>query len=603
MLETIKSPKDIKKLNIDQLELLAEEIRTEIITTTLKNGGHLASNLGAVELTLAMHYVFDAPNDKIVFDVGHQSYTHKLITGRQKEFASLRKKDGISGFPNHKESEYDTFDAGHSSTAISLALGLARARDNNKENYNILAVVGDGAIGGGMSFEALNDAGEAKNTKLIIVLNDNEMSISKNVGALSSHFANLRATHSYIKGKKRVKNVLQRINQSGKLVSLFIHLRNSLRYLLFGETIFDAMGIKYLGPINGHSLKDMIEILIKAKEYQMPVIIHAVTQKGCGYTPAEDDPENYHGVSSGEKPKKKAESFSSTVGATLCQLAETDERICAITAGMPLNTGLNEFASKFPTRFFDTGIAEQHALAMAGGMTKGGMKPFIVIYSTFLQRGFDQIFHDICLQEAPVTICIDHAGLCGEDGATHQGIYDLGFLRSMPGLIILEPRDNVEMKKMLQFASKADKPVAIRYPKGNCSEIVGETPFEKPSWDYLVRGEKGSVLTFGICLPVGKRLAEELNLNLIDARSLKPFDEKVLLEIADKPIFVLEDNASVGGLLEGVLRFYSDNKINARVSGFSLKDEFVRVGSVNEQMIENEIDFEHVFGKIKNEIR
>ena len=603
MLETIKSPKDIKKLNIDQLELLAEEIRTEIITTTLKNGGHLASNLGAVELTLAMHYVFDAPNDKIVFDVGHQSYTHKLITGRQKEFASLRKKDGISGFPNHKESEYDTFDAGHSSTAISLALGLARARDNNKENYNILAVVGDGAIGGGMSFEALNDAGEAKNTKLIIVLNDNEMSISKNVGALSSHFANLRATHSYIKGKKRVKNVLQRINQSGKLVSLFIHLRNSLRYLLFGETIFDAMGIKYLGPINGHSLKDMIEILIKAKEYQMPVIIHAVTQKGCGYTPAEDDPENYHGVSSGEKSKKKAESFSSTVGATLCELAETDKKICAITAGMPLNTGLNEFASKFPTRFFDTGIAEQHALAMAGGMTKGGMKPFIVIYSTFLQRGFDQIFHDICLQEAPVTICIDHAGLCGEDGATHQGIYDLGFLRSMPGLIILEPRDNVEMKKMLQFASKADKPVAIRYPKGNCSEIVGEIPFEKPCWDYLARGGKGSVLTFGICLPVGNRLAEELNLNLIDARSLKPFDEKVLLEIADKPIFVLEDNVSVGGLLEGVLKFYSDNKVNVKVSGFSLKDEFVRVGSVNEQMTENEIDFEHVFGKIKNEIR
>lgn len=603
MLEKINVPNDLKKLNINELETLCEDIRNEIISSTNKNGGHLASNLGSVEIIVAMHYVFDAPNDKFVFDVGHQSYAHKLITGRKDKFDLLRKKDGVSGFPTHRESEYDTFDSGHASTSISAALGLARARDNKKEDYHVISLIGDGAIGGGMALEALNDLGNQPYSNFIIVLNDNEMSISKNVGALSKNFAKLRAAKGYISGKKKIKKALDSINHSGKLSSFVKHLRNSLRYLLIGENIFNSMNITYLGPINGHSLSDLIEMFEKVKNSSMPVLVHAVTCKGRGHDKAEENPEKYHGVSPQNSDKAVLKNYNKVFGETLVELSRFDDKICAVTAGMTFNTGLDDFSKMYPQRFYDTGIAEQHALAMAGGLAKGGMKPFVVIYSTFLQRGFDQIFHDICLQEVPVTICIDHAGLAGEDGATHQGVYDLAFLRTMPGLIILNPRDTQEFARMLKYAATCEKPIAIRYPKGNAPVLKGENDFNSLTWDYLRRGNNGTILSFGVSINTALTVAQDLDFSVVDARTIKPFDENVLIEISDKPVVVIEDNASAGGLCEGVLGFYAQNKVNTKVFGFSLKDDFIKVGTVNEQLIDNCIDSKSIIEKIKNEIR
>ncbi|MBR6765590.1 MAG: 1-deoxy-D-xylulose-5-phosphate synthase, partial [Clostridia bacterium] len=551
---------------------------------------------------LALHYVFDSPHDKLVFDVGHQSYAHKLVTGRKYDFYSLRQKGGISGFPTHKESEYDTFDAGHSSTSISSALGLARARDNMGENYHVVALIGDGAIGGGMAFEALNDAGNMPSTRLIIVLNDNEMSISKNVGALSKNFSKLRSAKGYLLSKKRVKKALDKINHSGKLSAFVAHLRDFFRYLIIGENVFESMNITYLGPINGHSLKDLIEIFSRAKECSGPVLIHTVTCKGRGYDKAEENPEKYHGVSPCKSTDKKCDSFNKVFGETLIKLSENNDKICAVTAGMTYNTGLNEFASLYAERFYDTGIAEQHALAMAGGLAKGGMKPFVVIYSTFLQRGFDQIFHDICLQEVPVTICIDHAGLTGEDGATHQGIYDVGFLRAMPGLIVLEPRDADEFARMLEFSVECPKPVAIRYPKGSVPIITGENNFSDLKWDHIRRGNKGTVVSFGLAINSALKIAEELDLNLVDARVIKPLDETVLKEISSLPIYVIEDNSAHGGLFEAILRFYSENNISIDIKGFYVDDRFVSVGTVEEQYKENCLDADSIIGVIKNEV-
>lgn len=606
MLDKINNPKDLKKLNICELETLAEEVRKVIVETTLNNGGHLASNLGTVELTIALHYVFDMPEDKFVFDVGHQAYTHKLLTGRKDAFSTLRMKDGVSGFPSHNESDYDVFDSGHSSTSISAALGLARARDLKNEKYKVVAVIGDGAIGGGMALEALNDAGSDPKTDLIIVLNDNEMSISKNVGALSANFTKLRSAKKYIASKNSFKNFLDKINKSGKISGFFAHLRNTLRYLLIGENIFEAMDITYLGPIDGHSIKDLIDIFSRAKDHKGPVIIHTKTVKGKGYADAENNPEKFHGVS----PKTKNVSvvnnnlsFNKALSEKLCELRENDSTICAITAGMTYNTGLLEFSQKYQDNFYDTGIAEQHAIAMAGGLAKGGLKPVVVIYSTFLQRGFDQIFHDICLQNVPVTICVDHAGLSGEDGPTHQGIYDLAFLRSMPGLTVLEPRDANEFKRMLEYSVKSAVPTAIRYPKGATEDVSGEIPFEKPTWDYISRENNGTIISFGASLTVAKEVSKKLQMSLVDARSLKPLDSEVLLEIKDKKICVIEDNVSQGGLFEGILSFYSSLNIKVDACSFCLKDDFVKVGSVKEQFIDNGIDAETIIKRLKNEIR
>ena len=602
MLERINSSEDLKKLHIDELEKLADEIRQKIIHTTLQNGGHLAANLGTVELTLALHYVFDTPEDKLIFDVGHQCYTHKLITGRRDRFDTLRTQGGLSGFPNHRESEYDTFDAGHASSSLSQALGLARARDVAGEDYQVVALIGDGAISGGMALEALNDAGSSPNTRLIIVLNDNEMSISQNVGGLSKHFSKLRVTRGYVVSKKKVKKALQKISHSGRLVNMVTHLRNSLRYFLIGETIFDAMGIKYLGPVNGHSIKETVDALKRAKEYPGPVIVHAVTCKGCGFEKAEENPEKYHGISpSGAHSSLSAVVYAKQLGITLSRLAESDPRVCAITAGMTYNTGLKAFSEAYPDRFFDTGIAEQHALGMAGGLAKGGLRPFVVIYSTFLQRGLDQVFHDICLQQLPVTICVDHAGLVGEDGPTHQGVFDLGFLRAMPGLTVLTPRDPWEFDRMLSYALNVSGPVAIRYPKGSCSEISGSKPFASPDWEELRPGEKGAVLAYGAMIGEAEKVAEALHYRLIDARSQKPLDETMLLNIADLPIVVMEDCAAAGSLGEAVAAFYGERRLSVRLYAFALRDDFISVADVRQQREENGISAEAVLKALAGE--
>ena len=556
-----------------------------------------------MEIIVALHYVFDTPNDKLIFDVGHQSYAHKIITGRKDQFDLLRKKGGLNGFPTHRESEYDTFDAGHSSTSISAALGLVRARDNQKEDYHVISLIGDGAIGGGMALEALNDAGNTPYSKFIIVLNDNEMSISKNVGALSKNFAKLRAAKGYISSKNKFKKVLDKINHSGKLSLFFKRIRDSVRYLLIGDNVFESMNITYLGPINGHSLSDLIEMFNRVKNSPAPVLIHTVTCKGRGHIKAEENPEKYHGVSPEKSAKPVLKNYNKVFGETLVELSKFDNKICAVTAGMTLNTGLNEFSEKFPDRFYDTGIAEQHALAMAGGLAKGGMKPYVVIYSTFLQRGFDQIFHDICLQEVPVTICIDHAGLAGEDGATHQGVYDLSFLRSMPGLIVLHPRDTQEFARMLKFASNCEQAVAIRYPKGSAPIINGENNFSDLNWDYIKRGNKGTILAFGACIETAIEVAGRFDFSVVDARTLKPFDENILNEISLKPVVVIEDNSAIGGLYEGVLHYYSQNNMNVKVYGYFLKDDFVNIGTVEEQFADNKIDAKSIIESLKNEIR
>lgn len=595
MLEQINSSDDLKKLHIDELEKLADEIRQKIIHTTLENGGHLAANLGTVELTLALHYVFNTPEDKLIFDVGHQCYTHKLITGRRDRFDTLRTQGGLSGFPNHRESDYDTFDAGHASSSLSQALGLARARDVAGEDYQVVALIGDGAISGGMALEALNDAGSSPNTRLIIVLNDNEMSISQNVGGLSKHFSKLRVTRGYVVSKKKVKKALQKISHSGRLVNMVAHLRNSLRYFLIGETIFDAMGIKYLGPVNGHSIKETVDALRRAKEYPGPVIVHAVTCKGCGFEKAEENPEKYHGVSpSGAHVSLSAIAYANQLGTTLSRLAENDHRVCAITAGMTYNTGLKAFSEAFPDRFFDTGIAEQHALGMAGGLAKGGLRPFVVIYSTFLQRGLDQVFHDICLQQLPVTICVDHAGLVGEDGPTHQGVFDLGFLRAMPGLTVLSPRDPWEFDRMLAYSLTSAGPVAIRYPKGSGSEIKGNKPFIQPDWEELLPGDGGAVLAYGAMIGEAEKVAKALSFRLIDARSQKPLDENVLMSIGEKPVVVMEDCAAAGSLGEAVASFFDGRGIAVNLHAFALRDEFLTVANVKEQREENGINAENV---------
>lgn len=600
ILEKINSPKDIKGLSISQLDILAEEIRAEIIKSTLENGGHMASSLGTVELILALHYVFDAPADKLVFDVGHQAYAHKIITGRRNEFQNLRKKDGISGFPAHSESEYDVFDAGHASASISASLGLARARDILGENYHVVTVIGDGSISGGVALEAINDVGD-KQTKMIIVLNDNEMSISKNVGGLSSHFNKIRTQSGYLKGKRRIKHALKKINSS-RLFNFAVHLRNTIRYLLIGETFFDAIGIKYLGPINGHNIEELIETLTRAKEQDETVVVHTVTSKGFGYSQAQDNPEKYHGVSPSTSKKSEDKAFASQFAQTLEEMYLLDKTVCAVTAGMPYNTGLSEFAKKHPESFFDTGIAEQHALSLSGGLAKGGLKPFVVIYSTFLQRGFDQLFHDICLQELDVTICIDHAGLVGEDGATHQGIYDMSFLRSMPNLTVLCARDSAQLDKMLRASLKIKGPVAIRYPKG-AVKCIAENEDDVCLWDELLEGENGCVLSFGGSIPCALDVAKQLNLSVVDARCIKPLDEQMLNKIAQKPIVVIEDNACAGGLYEAILGYCAQKDIKARIFGFSVKDNFVKVGNVSQQREDNCLDAKQIIEHLKNEIR
>lgn len=560
ILSRIGCPADIKKLTNEEMRALAAEIRQEIITTVTRNGGHLASNLGAVELTMALHRVLDCPQDKIIFDVGHQCYTHKLLTGRYRDFATLRQTDGLCGFPRRAESDYDAFDAGHASTAISAALGMARARDMLGQKYRIAAVVGDGAMTGGMCYEALNDAGGGE-VPLMVILNDNGMSISRNVGALSGQLTRLRLSRGWLGMKKAVSVGLLKLPGAGRsLYKAFQRMKNELRNVLVKEKFFTSLGFRYFGPIDGHDLEGLERALLSIRDIKGPVLLHVVTTKGRGYTRAEEHPEAFHGVvpqvieQAGDRTKQ-APSLGAEAGAYLNRLAEKDIRICAICAAMGDGTGFSSFAQAHGGRFFDVGIAEEHAVTLAAGMAAGGMRPFVAIYETFLQRGFDQMMEDVCLQKLPVCFLMDRAGIGGEDGATHHGLYGLAMLKAMPNLTVLSPCNAGELRQMIDWALAQPGPVAIRYPRHGARRIAQDIPFHIGHWECVKEGRDGAILCCSslldeaICAAEGLQ-ANGLNLAIYNASSLAPLDTQLLQTWAEKklPFFTVEEHDKTDGL-------------------------------------------------------
>ncbi|KJR48621.1 1-deoxy-D-xylulose 5-phosphate synthase [Desulfosporosinus sp. I2] len=578
LLGTIQEPKDLRLLDLTELKTLAQEIRQEMIDVVSKNGGHLAPNLGVVELTLALHRIFDSPNDKIVWDVGHQTYVHKLLTGRLERFKTVRKYLGLSGFPKRGESVHDCFETGHSSTSISAAVGFAKARDVLREKHHVVAVIGDGAMTGGMAFEALNHAGHSE-TNLIVVLNDNEMSISPNVGAMSTYLNRLRTDPLYDKRKEDLEYLLKRIPGIGtKVAKLAAKAKDSLKYLLVPGVIFEELGFTYLGPIDGHEQALLEEVLDQAKNKKGPVLVHVLTHKGQGYKPAEENPDIFHGVgpfdpATGNITKKAAPpTYTAVFGDTLCSLASQDSRIVAITAAMPSGTGLNMFAKQFPERFFDVGIAEQHAVTFAAGLAFGGLKPVVAIYSTFYQRAYDQVLHDVCLQQANVVLAIDRAGVVGDDGPTHHGVFDISMFRIIPNLIFMAPKDENELRHMLYTALQQSGPVALRYPRSvgqgvTLDETLKLIPIGKA--EVLRDGRDVTLIGVGplvqICLLAAQELRHQgVDAAVINLRYINPLDREVLSHYAQltKKFITIEDHSLKGGMGSSILEFLEEEGIN-----------------------------------------
>ena len=593
MLEKIKSSEDVKKLSKQEKIELAEEIRKYILEVVSENGGHLASNLGVVELTIALHSVFDMSKDKIIWDVGHQSYVHKILTGRKEKLKTLRKLDGIAGFPKTNECEADCFNTGHSSTSISAALGMARARDIKKENNSVIAVIGDGALTGGMAFEALNDAGCNK-TKLTVILNDNEMSISKNTGGLSMMLSKIRTRKSYTKPNISAKKVILKIPVVGKpVVKIVQKFKGSIKQLVIPKMFLEDIGFRYLGPVDGHNEAELERMLNITKQLDGPVLLHVITKKGKGYKIAEENPDKFHAtgpfeIGTGKSKKKKSKDYSKVLGDKLVELAQNDDKIVAITAAMKDGTGLTEFANKFPDRFFDVGIAEQHALCMAAGMAKEGMKPVVPIYSSFYQRGYDQVIHDIAIQKLPVVMCVDRAGIVGADGETHQGLLDMAFFRIVPNLTIMAPKDFVEFENMIEFAIKLGKPVVIRYPRGGEDKYKfnKEEKIELGKAETLTYGKNATIIAIGKTVSKAVKIAEKLEkVEVINARFLKPLDvEKIKESITKtKNVIVIEDGTSVGGLTTAIKELIVDENLkNIKFKSFAYPDKFIEHGSVEE---------------------
>lgn len=595
IIDKVNWPDDVKKLTIKEKIELAEELREKTISAVSKTGGHLASNLGVVELTIALHSCFNMPEDKIVWDVGHQTYIHKMLTGRKDKFDTLRQMDGIAGFPRTSESEYDSFDTGHSSTSISVALGMARARDVLGKKHKVVAVIGDGAMTGGMALEALNDAGISK-TNLIVILNDNEMSISKNTGGLSMFLAKLRTKKAYINSNVSAKDFIRKIPVIGeKIVTLTVKVKNSIKQLIIPKMYFENIGFRYLGPINGHSIQDLEEIFNISKELDGPVLIHVLTKKGKGYKFAEENPNKYHSTSAfnietGEKKSSSGKDYSKVMGDKLTELARNDDKIVAVTAAMEDGTGLHNFAEEFPNRFFDVEIAEQHALGMVAGMAKEGLKPVIPIYSSFLQRGYDQLIHDIAMQELPVVVCVDRAGIVGNDGETHQGILDLSFLNTVPKMNVIAPKNFEELEKMIEFAVNFDKPIAIRYPRGGegkyqfskCDEIVlGKA-------EMLREGSDVTIVAIGKMVSYAMEVADELQkkgieAEVINARFVKPIDNETITGSLGKTkrLVTIEDNVINCGLASSVKSVLEEAE-EIRVLNVGYPDEFVKHGTVSD---------------------
>lgn len=613
MLERIQRENDIKKLNEEELKVLAQEIREFLVEKVSKTGGHLASNLGVVELTMALHLTFDLPEDKIIWDVGHQSYTHKLLTGRKEGFDALRSYGGMSGFPKRKESSCDAFDTGHSSTSISAGLGYVRARDLKGEDYSVIAVIGDGSLTGGMAYEALNNASSLK-TNFIIVLNDNNMSISENVGGMSKYLANLRTADLYTGLKKGVTNILQQVPVVGE--SMIEHIRktkNSIKQLIVPGMLFEDMGITYLGPIPGHNLPMLCRALREAKKVEGPVLLHVITTKGKGYEPAEEAPDKFHGIgpfdiSSGEViVKKNGDNYTDVFGKVLCDEASRNPDIVAITAAMADGTGLKMFKKYYPSRFFDVGIAEGHAVTFAAGLAAGGMRPVFAVYSSFLQRGYDQIIHDVGLQNLPVVFAIDRAGLVGSDGETHQGIFDLSYLGSVPNMTILTPKNKWELADMVRFALRHDGPIALRYPRGTAytgyEEYREEIRYGKS--ECIHEGQEIALLSVGHMFEETVKVYENLkeagyNCSLINMRFVKPIDEERIRKLSEnhKLLAVIEENVQAGGCGERVMEYASRMGFPVKVLPIALPDDYVEHGNVSVLRKETGIDSETMLHRI-----
>lgn len=561
VLRCIEGPEDLKNLNFCCLQTLADEIRSFLIDKISQTGGHIASNLGVVELTIALHTVFQSPEDKIVWDVGHQTYVHKILTGRKDDLETIRQMNGISGFPKISESEHDCFNTGHSSTSISAALGMARARDLLGDEYNVVAVIGDGALTGGMSFEALNDAGNSK-TNLIVVLNDNEMSISKNVGGMSRYLSRIRTEPIYYKVRNDFQTLVDNIPAIGKSARQVFHkFKGSLKYLLLPGVLFEELGFRYYGPLDGHNISEISRVLQRVKNIKEPVFIHVCTKKGRGYSPAEERPQKYHGISpfdveTGEVKKQTNGSFSNVFGKKLVELAEKHEDIVAITAAMPEGTGLSSFSERFPKRFFDVGIAEQHAVTMAAGLATRGLKPVVAVYSSFLQRAYDQIIHDVSLMNLNVIFAVDRAGIVGDDGETHQGIYDIALFSTLPNITMMSPADYNELEKMLDYSVEhGEGPIAIRYPRGQGKRnLVPDIPIEFGKAVKIADGKDITIAVTGYMLEAAMEAAKELehhgmSCDIIYYRFIKPFDVDLLIESAKKTRFLMtvEDHITSGG--------------------------------------------------------
>ncbi|MFL0196901.1 1-deoxy-D-xylulose-5-phosphate synthase [Clostridium sp. WILCCON 0269] len=591
LLDNYKDINDVKKMSLDEQKELAEEIRKFLIDNVCKTGGHLASNLGVVELTLSLFSIFDLNHDKLIWDVGHQAYVHKILTGRKDRFNTLRQFGGISGFPKKCESIYDFFETGHSSTSISAALGMARARDLKQEKYNVVAVIGDGALTGGMALEALNDVGYRK-TKLIIVLNDNQMSIARNVGGVSRYLNKLRVDPKYNRFKAEVESTLKKIPNIGKGMAKYLEkFKNGIKQMVVPGMFFEDMGIKYLGPIDGHNIKELTEVLASAKRINNPVIIHVITKKGKGYEFAEKNPGKFHGIgpfncNNGEIAAVSANTYSKAFGDEMVKLAKEDEKIVVITAAMRDGTGLRNFAEKFPERFFDVGIAEQHAVTLAGGMAAEGLKPVFAVYSTFLQRAYDQLLHDICIQKLPVVFAVDRAGIVGDDGETHQGIFDLSYLTQMPNMTVMSPKCMYELMNMLKWSLNQGCPIAIRYPRGGDSIYVKPLKhFKFGKWDCISNEGKIALIAQGRMVEHAVLAAEKLKergipVRIISACFIKPLDKEMLRQLVeeDVTIITIEDNIIRGGLGSYILEYINtlDKKVNVINIGF--KDEFVKHG-------------------------
>ena len=614
LLETIEKENDIKKIPLEQMPVLAQEIRDFLLESLSKTGGHLASNLGAVELTMALHYVFSLPKDKIIWDVGHQSYTHKILTGRKDGFKNLRQYGGLSGFPKREESPCDAYDTGHSSTSISAGVGYVCASKVSGEEYHVVSVIGDGALTGGMAYEALNNAASL-NKNFVIVLNDNKMSISENVGGISSYLSNLRTAESYTDLKSEVKKTLNKVPGIGPVMVQRIHkTKDSIKQLMIPGMFFEDMGIKYLGPVNGHDCGRMIQVFQEAKKVNGPVLVHVQTEKGRGYEPARKHPARFHGTSAFNLehgiPLKTGgkENYTDIFSTVMLKLADRVPNLVALTAAMPDGTGLKRFRNRFPQRFFDVGIAEEHAVTCAAGMALGGMIPVVAIYSSFLQRAVDQIIEDVCLQNLHVIFAIDRAGLVGSDGETHQGCFDLSYLSMIPNMTVLAPKNKWELSDMLKFAVRYQGPIAIRYPRGEAYDGLEEyrEPMVYGKSELIFEGEETALLSVGSMVETAvevreKLKADKINATLVNARFIKPLDTKILdrLALKHKKIVTMEENVKNGGFGMAVSEYMQEYHPEVKVQIIALPDAFITHGNPKLLKAKAGIDADSIYGAIK----